>query len=72
MFYSVFTLFNRDCGIFNPEHKKHLNKINRTLGKFLTEYGRSMKEQVNHLIKWRETYIPISLVSSNDFLSNAL
>ena len=27
---------------------------------------------MNHLIKWRETCIPTSLVRSNDFLSNAL
>ena len=27
---------------------------------------------MNHLIKWRETCIPTSLVSSDDFLSNAL
>ena len=31
-----------------------------------------MKEQVNHLIKWRETCITTRLVSSNAFLSKAL
>ena len=43
MFCSVFPLLNGDGDIFNPEHKEHLNIINRTHRKFLTQYGRSMK-----------------------------
>ena len=70
LFFSVFPSLNRDGDIFNPEHREHLNIISRTRGKFLTLYGRSMKNQVNHLIKRRETCIPTSLFSSNDFLSN--
>jgi len=71
MFSILLPILDGDSNIHEIEHKDHLNKIARTHDKYLTAYGKSMKEQVKHLIKWRNTTVPKDLVSSNSFLNNA-
>ena len=72
MYGVVFPLLNGEGDVLDTKHTNYLNKIRRTHDQHLTGYGKKMREQVKHLIQWRDNSVPKNLITSNSFLSNAV